>query len=296
MNSSGGSTGGTFDGIVTLNSAQPFSFTRPPGANYDAVRTTQHEMDEVLGLGSYINSGLSDVEPQDLYSWSSAGTRNTTSSGTRYFSINGGVANIVGFNQNPGGDFGDWLSGNCPQTTPYVQNAFSCQNQVSDITPTSPEGINLDIIGYDPGNASTGQFKFDYDGDNKSDISVFRPSTGSWYLLRSQGGILGVTFGLSTDKIVPADYDGDGKADIAVYRASTGIWLIFNSSDGTVCTACSAWQRICRHRPITTATAEPMSLCSGPRPRPGIVETAATVRSLRSSSGLSERQTDDRRF
>src|ERR1700726_4621239 len=44
-------TGGPYDGIVTINSAQPFQFTRPPSANnYDALGTTEHEMDEVLGL------------------------------------------------------------------------------------------------------------------------------------------------------------------------------------------------------------------------------------------------------
>jgi hypothetical protein len=30
-----------------------------------------------------------------------------------------------------------------------VQNAFSCTGQSSDIAATSPEGINLDVIGYD---------------------------------------------------------------------------------------------------------------------------------------------------
>src|SRR5206468_12897084 len=45
--------GGPFDGIVTLNSAAPFQFTRPTsGGNFDAQRSTEHEMDEVLGLGS----------------------------------------------------------------------------------------------------------------------------------------------------------------------------------------------------------------------------------------------------
>src|SRR5207248_3119921 len=32
---------------------------------------------------------------------------------------------------------------------PYVQNAFGCSGQSSDVTATSPEGINLDVIGYD---------------------------------------------------------------------------------------------------------------------------------------------------
>jgi hypothetical protein len=84
-----------------------------------------------------------------VFSWSSAGVRNTTSSGSRYFSINGGVTNIVNFNQNSDGDFGDWLSTACPQSHPYVQNAFACAGQSSDIAATSPEGINLDVIGYD---------------------------------------------------------------------------------------------------------------------------------------------------
>jgi hypothetical protein len=30
-----------------------------------------------------------------------------------------------------------------------VQNPFGCADQASDVTPTSPEGINLDVIGYD---------------------------------------------------------------------------------------------------------------------------------------------------
>src|SRR5205807_41708 len=47
------------------------------------------------------------------------------------------------------GDSGDWLSGSCPQITPYVQNAFGCAGQYSDVTETSPEGINLDVVGYD---------------------------------------------------------------------------------------------------------------------------------------------------
>ena len=142
--------GGPYDGIVTLNSSSPYQFTRPPsGGNYDAQRAFEHEMDEVIGLGSHLNISGDDLRPQDLFSWSSAGNRNTSSSGTRYFSINGGVTNIVNFNQDMHGDFGDWLSEDCPQSHPYVQNAFVCTGQSSDVTATSPEGIDLDVIGYD---------------------------------------------------------------------------------------------------------------------------------------------------
>ena len=139
--------GGPYDGIVTINSTESFQFTRPPSSNnYDTQRLAKHEIDEILGLGSYLGGppSNSDFRPQDLFSWSAPGTRNHTVLGTRYFSIDNGATNIVGFNQDPTGDLGDWLSGLCPQSTPYVQNAFICKGQASDVTATSPEGINLD--------------------------------------------------------------------------------------------------------------------------------------------------------
>ena len=149
--------GGPYDGIITLNSSVPFQFTRPTNAgSFDAQRSTEHEMDELLGLGSKLGSNGTDFRPQDLFSWSSAGHRNVTSSGTRFFSIDGGATNVVNFNQDPHGDFGDWLSEDCPQTNPYVQNAFGCTGQYSDIAATSPEGINLDVIGYDLPQPQTG--------------------------------------------------------------------------------------------------------------------------------------------
>jgi hypothetical protein len=146
-------TGGTFDGIVTINSAQNFSLTRPVGnvGKFDVLQSIEHEIDEVMGLGSILPgtldfSGNPAVRPQDLFRYSAANTISLTSSGaaTSYFSINKGVTSIVAFNQNSTGDYGDW--GTNP--TPLVQLAFSNPNTQSDVTAGSPEGINLDVIGY----------------------------------------------------------------------------------------------------------------------------------------------------
>jgi uncharacterized delta-60 repeat protein len=73
---------------------------------------------------------------------------------------------------------------------------------------------------------------FDFDGDRRADVSVFRPSDRTWYLNRSTNGFSATQFGLSSDKITPADFDGDGKTDIAVYR--DGTWWQINSSNSTV--------------------------------------------------------------
>ena len=87
-------------------------------------------------------------------------------------------------------------------------------------------------LGYNPPVGQGNSPKADFDGDMKTDISIYR--SGAWYILRSSDG--GVTMtgwgGLAQDVPVQGDYDGDGKVDIAVYR--NGGWFILRSSDGGV--------------------------------------------------------------
>jgi len=379
--------GGPYDGIVTLNSAQPFSFTRPLiSGSFDAQRSVEHEIDEVMGFGSYLNtpnaprpcanqyeaesippnivtggagvqscptcSGGADVgyvgnnsgtlefnnvtvntthnyvvtiwytngdavryallsvngssgtplsfpstgsfqtvgsiqttvtlnagsdntltfynpitgnwapdfdrigvncaptpppslRPQDLFSWSSAGVRNLTSTGSRYFSINSGSTNIVGFNQTPPGDFGDWLSEPCPQHHPFVQNAFVCPDQFSDISATSPEGINLDVIGYDLVNAPTPTptptpgfvaraTVGDFNGDGHPDWvlrSAGTSQTAIWYINNNVflGGAFGPTLAAGWGLRGATDFNSNGHPDYPLFAPSTletAIWYL----------------------------------------------------------------------
>ncbi|MBV6495881.1 MAG: hypothetical protein DCC44_05175 [Acidobacteria bacterium] len=73
----------------------------------------------------------------------------------------------------------------------------------------------------------------DFDGDGKTDLAVFRPAEGNWYILRSEtNSVEVVRFGLAGDIPVAEDFDGDRRADIAVFRPTDGNWYRLDSSTG----------------------------------------------------------------
>ncbi|MGI9120548.1 MAG: Ig-like domain-containing protein, partial [Acidimicrobiales bacterium] len=64
----------------------------------------------------------------------------------------------------------------------------------------------------------------DYDANATTDIAIYRPGTGQWFI---QGTTPSVTsWGEAGDIPVPGDYDGNGATDIAIYRPSTGQWFV----------------------------------------------------------------------
>ncbi len=74
---------------------------------------------------------------------------------------------------------------------------------------------------------------FDFDGDGRADVSVFRASEGRWYILQSGDLTMRqVNFAIAGDVPTPADFDGDGKTDVAIYRPSNGDWWSLSSSTG----------------------------------------------------------------
>jgi hypothetical protein len=74
----------------------------------------------------------------------------------------------------------------------------------------------------------------DYDHDGQTDIAVWRPTTGVWYVLKSTSGFsqnypLIFQWGSLGDVPVQGDYDNDDKTDFAVFRPSQNKWYIFQS-------------------------------------------------------------------
>jgi hypothetical protein len=70
----------------------------------------------------------------------------------------------------------------------------------------------------------------DFDMDRKTDITIYRGSTGGWFILPSSTGVpYGFGFGGDASDIpVSMDCDGDEKTDAAIYRS--GSWFILPSS------------------------------------------------------------------
>ena len=75
----------------------------------------------------------------------------------------------------------------------------------------------------------------DYDGNGRTDLAYFRPSSGLWFGLRADGAIVlpGARYGSNGSIPVPADYDGDGRTDIAFYDPPTGRIIARPSGGGS---------------------------------------------------------------
>ena len=87
------------------------------------------------------------------------------------------------------------------------------------------------IVDVTQANAPAKNVVSDFDGDRKTDVSVYSPATGTWVVEKSSDGSLVTTeWGIPGDIIVPGDYDGDQETDYAAWRPSTGMWWIVGSA------------------------------------------------------------------
>jgi uncharacterized delta-60 repeat protein len=150
-------------------------------------------------------------------------------------SYNGTNPNIAVVRLNPNGALDTTFGGTGKVTTQIAGNevaqavAIQPDGKIVTVGYTN-SGIDSALVRYQGGSNANIRTRFDFDGDGRADVSVFRPSEGNWYLNRSTQGFSATQFGLSTDKITPADYDGDGRADIAVFR--DGTWYLLRSTAG----------------------------------------------------------------
>lgn len=142
------------DGYVRFSSSLPFDYNNADSVTgYDFNGTALHEITEVLGrallTGGTIGSTTNSYYTYDLFHYAAPGVRDFSASTPGYFSIDGGITNLGGFNTVSGGDAGDWggSMGN------DAANAFSNSGVVNSFS--TADLTAMDAIGWDAAGSTT---------------------------------------------------------------------------------------------------------------------------------------------
>jgi hypothetical protein len=132
--------------------------------------------------------------------------------------FSGGVSTTGGTANNRDNVENVFLPSGIPTGTPFtVRISATALNGDGILGNSDSTDQHFALVIY---NAVTRPEIADFDGDGRTDLSVYRSSNNIWYLQRSTAGFTTVSWGSGSDVPAPADYDGDGKTDIAVFRGN----------------------------------------------------------------------------
>jgi putative transposon-encoded protein len=204
---------------------------------------------EVSSVGGAATRLTSDLGTDTQPSWQPAIASATTPGAPQNVTASPGNVSAAVSWSAPASDGGSPVTNYV--VTPYIGSIAQAATTVGNVLSTTVTGLKngttytfkvaaKNSVGVGPDSVASNSVMpraavADFNGDESTDVSVFRPSEGRWYIRRSSDNGLTLTdFGTSTDVPVPADYDGDGKTDVAVFRPSEGRWYIRRSIDGAL--------------------------------------------------------------
>ncbi len=158
---------------------------------------------------------------------------------------NGTLVTVGRLGVNPTGEAGlDIHPGNNVALAALtVQGAVSSSLYVVDLSTGSATAIGpigggevIRDIAIARSSASSAATTLDFDGDGRTDETIFRLNTNTWFIRNSSDGTTRsfVWGDAATDVFVPGDYDGDGRTDAAVWRPSNGTFYIILSSTNAI--------------------------------------------------------------
>jgi subtilisin-like proprotein convertase family protein len=185
---------------------------------FDDAAATGIPDSTIIGSGSYkpTNIGIADPFPDVLPSGQIAGAEAYPSG------LTAGTATLA-----------STFNGTNPNGTWKLYVVDDAGGQTGDIA----GGWSLDITA----GGQYGAKRFtnaDFDGDGRTDVSIWDSTLTNWYLRDSAtfANHIQLNWGNGSfgDVAVPGDYDGDGKTDIAFWRPSDGNWQILYSSGGAL--------------------------------------------------------------
>jgi len=125
---------------------------------------------------------------------------------------------------------------------------FTAVHAVGDNGPAAPNGIaNYDLL-----SVNDRAIAFNYNGDGREDLFIYRPGRGAMAVIRWTGGgnfqavnrtqdngaappngIAGFDLLSTRDRVLPMNYDGNARDDLFLYRPGTGAaWVAQSQGNG----------------------------------------------------------------
>jgi RHS repeat-associated protein len=144
-----------------------------------------------------------------------------------------GSVGIIGTHTTSDGDTDATLTGF------DARAPLSIPDAVLAIPTSSPAVVDY----WEPGIALTNLVTGDFNGDGKTDVAGYDPTTGNWVvgLSNGTGGFTTQTWGnfspsVDWSNVVVGDFNGSGLADIAAYDAASGTWYVAISNGSSFTT------------------------------------------------------------